>query len=114
MLTCHVSCHISMWVPLANVADDVAATLSMTWQVGPTLAMWRQMSNDSVPRSSSDNLAGLQVRGAVLGKDPKAMIEVLKGRVALHEWMKTEYMCCPRRVRKGSFGINGIKRVLRA
>ncbi|GJW70618.1 hypothetical protein Tco_0127535 [Tanacetum coccineum] len=31
------TCHVSKWVLLADMADDVAATSAMTWQVGPTL-----------------------------------------------------------------------------
>ncbi|GKF21653.1 hypothetical protein Tco_0070291, partial [Tanacetum coccineum] len=37
-------------VPLADMADDVAATSVMTWQVEPTSDMWRQLSYDSLPR----------------------------------------------------------------
>ncbi|GKE46245.1 hypothetical protein Tco_1477503, partial [Tanacetum coccineum] len=29
--------HISKWVPLADMATDVAATSAMTWLVGPTV-----------------------------------------------------------------------------
>ncbi|GJV77669.1 reverse transcriptase domain-containing protein [Tanacetum coccineum] len=31
-----VRCHDSKWVPLADMANDVAATSMMTWHVGPT------------------------------------------------------------------------------
>nr|GEV93060.1 reverse transcriptase domain-containing protein [Tanacetum cinerariifolium] len=31
---------------LADMADDVAATSAMTWQEGPTLAMWQWLSNE--------------------------------------------------------------------
>ncbi|GKD95233.1 hypothetical protein Tco_1375070 [Tanacetum coccineum] len=53
-LTFHVSCHISKWVPLADVADDVAATSAMTRQVGPTSTNWPRLSNNSLPRGNTD------------------------------------------------------------
>ncbi|GKF47415.1 hypothetical protein Tco_0137217, partial [Tanacetum coccineum] len=39
-------CHIRKWVPLANVANEVAATSAMTWHVGPTSDTWWQLLSD--------------------------------------------------------------------
>nr|GEW94235.1 ribonuclease H-like domain-containing protein [Tanacetum cinerariifolium] len=52
--------HITKWVLLTDMTGDVAATSAMTWQVGPTLATWRQLSNNSLPRGTSD-MSALQV-----------------------------------------------------
>ncbi|GKD27531.1 hypothetical protein Tco_1233745 [Tanacetum coccineum] len=59
-----VDCHINKWVPLAAMA----ATSAMTWQVGPTYATWRWLSNDSLPRGNS-NMTGVQVPGDVASHD---------------------------------------------
>ncbi|GJS27534.1 reverse transcriptase domain-containing protein [Tanacetum coccineum] len=47
-------CHISKWVPLANVADDVAATSAITQKAGPTSTTWSRLSNNSLPRGNTD------------------------------------------------------------
>ncbi|GJY89368.1 hypothetical protein Tco_0504564 [Tanacetum coccineum] len=69
-----VDCHINKWVPLAAMA----ATSAMTWQVGPTYATWRWLSNDSLPRGNS-NMTGVQVPGMRFGSRCNDWLSVRAG-----------------------------------
>ncbi|GKC16694.1 hypothetical protein Tco_1013476, partial [Tanacetum coccineum] len=112
-------CYVSKWVPLADMADDVAATLAMTWQVGPI----RHLAVAGQLEATTWQILTCQpagIRGTRFGSlcnhwssvrgseevstrfgDPEPLIAVrgsrkqlLEGYVACYDWWKKEFGSC--------------------
>ncbi|GJX89454.1 hypothetical protein Tco_0341468 [Tanacetum coccineum] len=78
-----------VWVPLVDMAADVAATLAMTWHVGPTIdtyEVWIRANDCS--RLMIGCSIRIGSRGSVRRLDPEAMIGLLEGRVARYDQSK--------------------------